>query len=419
MDFPKILHELNKKHTDVIVDFPLDYTLPISLKSNFKLREYQNRAINAWHQADKQGLIILPTGAGKSFIGLSSIISLQQRTLIIVPTIELMEQWYQRILSNLIWDTSKISSEQLIGRFGGSYKNIAPITITTYHSGYIYLKKFQNYFGLLIFDEVHHLAAEKFQKIAKGIIAPARMGLTATLKESDKIYAILSSIIGSIVYQGSKKELTKSGDLSDYEHKKIRVKLQPTKYQRYLEEKEIYSTYLKTLGFKGNAFQQMIFRSNRDLAAKNALKAYNRARNMSFNSEGKINEIRNLFSKHPKDRILLFCENIAFIERISQYFFIPALTSRTSISERKKIMQNFRDGKFRILASGKVLDEGVDVPQANVGIIVSGTGTKRQFIQRLGRLLRPLPGKKAFLYELITSKTSETRLALKRSKEIN
>ena len=80
-------------------------------------------------------------------------------------------------------------------------------------------------------------------------------------------------------------------------------------------------------------------------------------------------------------------------------------------------MQRFREGHYRILASGKVLDEGIDVPEANVGIIISGTGTKRQFIQRLGRLLRPMPDKKAYLYEIITSKTSEISLASKRSRK--
>ena len=417
IDFLKIYEKITENHIPIKLRFSTDYSLPCTLHPTFQLRDYQKKAMQAWQHASNRGMIILPTGAGKSHIGLFTITLIQKRTLIVVPTIELMEQWHQRICTSFKLDSNKVPLKELFGRFGGNHKNIRPITITTYNSGYLYLKKFQNYFGLLIFDEVHHLAGKKFRKIAEGTIAQARMGLTATLQESDDLYSILSKIVGPIVYQESKEVLTESGNLAEFEHRKVRVKLLPEIYKNYLDEQMIYKTYLKKFGFQSNAFQQMIFRANRDPEAKRAIIAYNRARKISFNAENKINAIQNLFSHHPKDRILLFCENIEFIEKISQYFLIPTLTSRTPTSERKKIMQHFREGHYRILASGKVLDEGIDVPEANVGIIISGTGTKRQFIQRLGRLLRPMPDKKAYLYEIITSKTSEISLASKRSRK--
>ena len=310
IDFLKIYEKITENHIPIKLRFSTDYSLPCTLHPTFQLRDYQKKAMQAWQHASNRGMIILPTGAGKSHIGLFTITLIQKRTLIVVPTIELMEQWHQRICTSFKLDSNKVPLKELFGRFGGNHKNIRPITITTYNSGYLYLKKFQNYFGLLIFDEVHHLAGKKFRKIAEGTIAQARMGLTATLQESDDLYSILSKIVGPIVYQESKEVLTESGNLAKFEHRKVRVKLLPEIYKNYLDEQMIYKTYLKKFGFQSNAFQQMIFRANRDPGAKRAIIAYNRARKISFNAENKINAIQNLFSHHPKDRILLFCENI-------------------------------------------------------------------------------------------------------------
>lgn len=95
---------------------------------------------------------------------------------------------------------------------------------------------------------------------------------------------------------------------------------------------------------------------------------------------------------------------------------IPAITHRTSKDERKAILDGFRKGKFSAIVSSQVLDEGIDVPDASVGIIMSGSGSAREFIQRLGRILRPAKGKgKAILYELVSRETGEVHTSRRRS----
>ncbi|MGN6630539.1 MAG: DEAD/DEAH box helicase family protein, partial [Candidatus Nitrosocosmicus sp.] len=116
------------------------------------LRDYQKEAIESWIRHNKRGCIVLPTGAGKTIIALKAIIVANSSTLIIVPTINLMEQWYGAI-KNILKDST------LIGMLGGGYEEIKMITITTYDSAYLKSSYLGNKFKFLIFDEVHHLAS--------------------------------------------------------------------------------------------------------------------------------------------------------------------------------------------------------------------------------------------------------------------
>jgi len=429
IDFWDIKSAVEASGMPTHVTFSMEFALAVKLTPSLQLRPYQQQAFDSWEQAHHRGIVILPTGAGKTILGLWAIAHVNMRTLVIVPTLELMEQWYRQCLGVFIISVETPSTSEkpaqmqtipsipsLVGRFGGGYKDIAPITITTYSSSYLYLPQFRDYFGFLIFDEVHHLAGEKFQTISGGSIAPARLGLTATLGESEDIYALLKSLVGPIIFNASREALTEGGSLAPFVHETIRVELAGERVSQYQDAKQVYSAYLQQFPHSRHVFQRMIFRANQDRDARQALDAYHRARNLAFNPDEKLSALGHLLVQHPMDRILIFSESIDFVERISREFLLPAITSRTPSEERNQIMQKFRDGRYRIIASGKVLDEGVDVPEAGVGIIISGTGTPRQFVQRLGRLLRPQPGKVAKLYEIVTSNTTETRISARRNR---
>lgn len=108
------------------------------------------------------------------------------------------------------------------------------------------------------------------------------------------------------------------------------------------------------------------------------------------------------------------------MHEISDRFFIPLITHKTGKEERQDTLAGFKEGRYLAIVTSKVLDEGVDVPDAELGIIVSGTGSGREFIQRLGRLLRPKrdTAKKAKLIEIISSDTRETSTSAKRKKAL-
>jgi len=177
------------------------------------LREYQIEALEKWNAHNKRGCIVLPTGAGKTIIALKAITKVNSSTLVIVPTLNLMEQWFESIKKIII-------DKNLVGMLGGGYKNIKMITITTYDSAYLKSSFLGNKFRFLIFDEVHHLASEKYSTIGEHFVSPYRLGLTATIEREDNRHIILSNLVGDNVYQKKFYELTKQNYLSNFILKK-------------------------------------------------------------------------------------------------------------------------------------------------------------------------------------------------------
>ena len=114
-----------------------------------------------------------------------------------------------------------------------------------------------------------------------------------------------------------------------------------------------------------------------------------------------------LLDRHHQDRILIFTADNATVYQIARRFLVPAITHQTKAKERRGILERFHSGEYSVVVTSRVLNEGVDVPAANVGIILSGTGSVREHVQRLGRLLRKHGDKQALLYEVVTRGTAE------------
>mgnify|MGYP000555948845 CR=1 FL=1 len=117
---------------------------------------------------------------------------------------------------------------------------------------------------------------------------------------------------------------------------------------------------------------------------------------------------------HRHDRTLVFTEDNATVYAISRRFLLPAITHQTKVKERSKILADFNEGKLSAVVTSKVLNEGVNVPEANVAIVLSGSGSVREHVQRLGRILRRGENKRAVLYEIIAAGTNEERTSDKR-----
>lgn len=377
------------------------------IRSNVALRDYQNEALDNWFRARNRGVLVLPTAAGKTFIALKAIERLKQQTLIVVPTLDLIDQWKNRVKEYLNLEA---------GVVGGGENTLRMVTVATYDSAYIHAGTLGNKFMLLIFDEVHHLASTGYIQIAEMFLAPYRMGLTATYERSDQRQTLLSQLVGDPVYSVGIEEL--SGEhLSPYTYEKILVELTPEEQRIYESQMGIFRSFLRQrkITLRGAAdFQRFIMTTGRDPKAREALLARNRAVKVAVNSEAKLNLLAQKLETYKKEKILIFTLFNDLVYTISLRFLVPAITYQTPREERREILLNFGTGRYPVVVTSQVLDEGLDVPDASVGLVLGGTGSNREYVQRLGRLLRKKEGKIARLIEIISKETMEVGTSRRR-----
>ncbi len=410
MHFAAVKQALQQQGTPCTVAFEERLVLPFETKLALDSRPYQDEALASWLAESSAGVIVLPTGAGKTFVAAMAIHTTGLWTLAVVPTIDLLEQWRASLSAAL-----SIPMD-LIGVFGGGEKEIKPITIITYDSAALYPRELRA-FGLLIFDECHHLPAPTYRSIAESAFTPLRLGLSATPERSDMAHVDLDGLIGPEVYRRSPAELTEGNFLAQYREEHIAIELSPEDEARYAEQRRMYRTFLQrrriVIRTPEDFQQKVIYSSARDPEARNAMLAWREARNIAMNAPAKYSEIERLLHLHANDQVILFSEYNQVVDEISRRFCLPSITYKTPAEERRTILDRFRSGHYSKLVTGRVLNEGVDVPDCRIAIIVSGNSTKREYIQRLGRILRPKQGQ-ATLYELVTSGTTEEGIAQRR-----
>ncbi|HZS07590.1 MAG TPA: DEAD/DEAH box helicase family protein [Blastocatellia bacterium] len=371
-------------------------------------RPYQRESIEAWQRGGRRGVVILPTGAGKSFVAQMAIELTGRSTLVIVPTIDLMNQWYDLLMSCFLAE---------IGLIGGGYFEVGAITVTTYASAFRFMERLGNQFGLIIFDECHHLPGSVYRYAAELAIAPFRLGLTATPERADGGEELLVPLIGPIVYRKEAQHL--AGEfLADYSIEKITVQLTPEERAVYKRERAVFRNFLSGQGIDLgtlHGWQMFIAASARSEAGRRAMQAYRDSKRIALGTEAKLGVLTKLLHRHRRDRVLIFTAENEMVYRISEQFLIPAITHETPIKERRQWLEAFNQGKILALATSKVLNEGVNIPDASVAVVLSGSGSSREHIQRLGRILRKQPDKEAILYEVVTAGTTEERISERRS----
>jgi superfamily II DNA or RNA helicase len=205
--------------------------------------------------------------------------------------------------------------------------------------------------------------------------------------------------------------------LAPFEILRYYVSLNDEEKEKYEKYRSIFKRFFEDNGIQIKSlddFYQMILRSGKDKKAREALLAWNEARKIALNASAKIEVLKEILQEHKGERIIIFTEHNKLAREISSNFFIPEITYKTPEKERILTMERFRKGIYNVLVTSKVLEEGVDVPEANVAIILSGSGSRREFMQRLGRILRPKANKTAKLYEIVTKGTTEVNVSYRR-----
>jgi superfamily II DNA or RNA helicase len=372
---------------------------------------HQDEALRAWTAAQSRGVVVLPTGAGKTFVAALAIAARRRSTLVVVPTLDLLGQWH---------DVLAAAFDAPIGLVGGGYHDVQDLTVTTYDSAHLHMDRLGARFGLVVFDECHHLPSDASAQAARMCLAPFRLGLTATPERADGRHAHYDELVGPVVYRRDITDLA-GQYLAPYDVERLEVPLSPEERARWSAARAEYVGFLRKHGIRmgsPDGWGQFLVRSSASDEGRRAFLAYRLQRQLALAAPGKLDVLARLLHRHRRDRVLVFTEDNATVYRIARDFLVPAITHQTRVRERSAILAGLADGSLGCVVTSKVLNEGVDVPTANVAIVLSGNASVREHVQRLGRILRKSGDKRALLYELIAAGTGEESTSERRRQHV-
>lgn len=369
------------------------------------LREDQLAAVSAWLET-RRGCVIMPTGTGKTEVALHLIAQCSLSTLIVAPVRDLMYQWHRRLLERFGIDA---------GILGDGIYRVSPLCVTTYDSAQNHMPRIGDAFALIVFDECHHLPGELRQDAARMCAAPFRLGLTATPERSDGRHSLLDRLIGPVVYRQSLAE-ARGQTLAQYEVHRIAVHLSNRERARYDELSQQIRTYMHERRQEDPAFtwQQLCSDSGRDPAARRILRAFHAKGAIEDRAEEKLRVLEDLFRLHVGEPCLIFTGTNAMARDVSRRFLIPCLLSHCGKRERLDVLQGLEQGRYPAVVANRVLDEGVDLPDVKVAIVIGGSSSPRQATQRLGRILRRSRYGRGTLYEIVTRETRDVARSRRR-----
>jgi superfamily II DNA or RNA helicase len=366
--------ETLKEFGYVVVEESKEYP-KVAFKKLFTLFPFQEEAVENWIAHGMRGTVVIPTGGGKTFIGLETMYRTGLSALVLVVTRELALQWAERIRRFL-----GVSP----GMLGGGEKDVRDVTVAIYNSAVKYLNDLVGRFGLVVFDEAHHVPAETFKEVALGLDSPFRLALSATPEREDRNEHLIYEAVGPPVYRASYRSMIEAGLVVPVEHYRIYVRMSR-------EEASAYSS----------------------LPGDNAILL----RNAAARSQRKIPVAVRIVAREVAlgSKVLVFTQFIDQAEELHRRLREAGIAAELITSEtgnREVALRRFSAGRSRVVVATTVLDEGVDVPDAEVAVVLSGTGSRRQMIQRVGRVVRAAPGKRAArVYEIISKDTIEEALS--------
>lgn len=404
MFHPAIRTELARRGVHVAdelacaADLPGRWTEP-------SLRPYQDDALWAWQRAGQRGAVVLPTGAGKTRLALAAMARVGRPVLALVPTRVLLEQWVREIST---------AYSGPVGCLGDGQRRLAAVTVSTFESAWRHMQEIGDRFELLVVDEVHHFGDGRRDEALELCAAPYRLGLTATPPRNPSSERLVE-LVGPTVFELAVHDLS-GRFLAPFRLVTLRLDLGPDERREWERAVATYRPLLRAFQREcpGADWIDFVRAASRTEQGRQALAAFRRSRDLLAFPSAKREAVADLLDRHATSRVLIFTADNATSYAVARQHLVMPITCDISKVERAAALERFRLGVLRALVSARVLNEGIDVPDADIAIVVGGTQGEREHVQRIGRLLRPREGKTAVVYELVMRGTSEVTQARRR-----
>jgi superfamily II DNA or RNA helicase len=387
-------------------DIPAPVSPTQELWSDVDLRPYQEAALSAWELGRRRGVVALPTGSGKTRLALAVMQRTRLSALCLVPTRVLLDQWLREI--------GALYRGQ-VGCYGDGVRRWAPLTIATFESAYRHMDQLGDRFELVIVDEVHHFGGGLRDETLEMTIADARLGLTATPSRDAGVAARLTELVGATVFELAVADLA-GGFLASFDSITLYLDLTSEERSAYTGLAALFSSAhadFRRMAPNGS-WADFTHYSARTPEGRRALSAWRQMRRLLAFTCAKRRALECLLGRHRHSRVLIFTADNETAYAIAREHLVMPLTCDIGRPERDDVLERFRRGDLRTLVSARVLNEGLDVPDADIAVVVGGALGEREHVQRVGRLLRPGEGKRAVVYELVTRNTLEVGQARRR-----
>jgi superfamily II DNA or RNA helicase len=375
------------------------------------LRPYQRDAIAAWNAFARRAVVVLPTGAGKTRVALAAMCLVRAPALVLCPTRALLDQWRREVAAVF---------SGAIGVVGDGEASLGDITIMTFESAYRRMDSLGDRFAMLIVDEVHHFGSGARSECLEMCSAPFRLGLTATAPAfGSPALSRIERLVGPIACEVGLGALL-GVHLSEVTIVRLPVTLSDTERCAY---DAAYAPFAQlraefTRNVPGADWLALIRALSQSAAGREAIRGFHRATAIAALPSEKRARARHLLRLHSAEPTLVFTARTDDAYRIAEENLIAVITAETSRRERERVILGFREGQLRALVSAQVLNEGFDVPEARVAIILGSAQGEREQMQRIGRVLRKAPNKHAVVYELYTRNTIDDRRAQTRRRQV-
>ncbi|KAH7432496.1 hypothetical protein KP509_07G025300 [Ceratopteris richardii] len=380
--------------------------LNIELKPQAQLRPYQEKSLSKMfgNGRARSGIIVLPCGAGKSLVGVSSACRIRKSVLCLATNAVSVDQWafqfklWSTVRDDQICRFTSDSKERFRGNAGvvvATYNMVAFGGKRSEESEKIIEEIRNREWGLLLMDEVHVVPAHMFRKVISLTKSHCKLGLTATLVREDERITDLNFLIGPKLYEANWLDLVKHGFIANVQCAEVWCPM----------TKEFFAEYVK----KDNT------RRRQGLYVMNP----NKFRACEF--------LLRFHEQQRGDKIIVFSDNLFALREYATKLRKPCIYGATSHQERTHILNAFKHNpQVNTIFLSKVGDNSIDIPEANVIIQISShAGSRRQEAQRLGRILRAkgkpkdrAPGGaeefNAFFYSLVSTDTQEMYFSTKR-----